>query len=120
MSLAAMASQKTFRPAAPRLSLSGRLWCHCVADGLSTVSESTVSSAELSELCGLHQVLARELSAFISPLVCVPKRTHRVWPRLSETRFGAELSESLCRKSTLETAFRGFTLVSPPANPQER
>ena len=36
------------------------------SDGWNTVSESTVSNAELSEVFGPHRVLGRELSEFLS------------------------------------------------------
>ena len=48
------------------------------ADGPNTVSESTVSNTELSELFGPHWVPGREFSEFLSAFFCLPKRTHRV------------------------------------------
>ena len=47
-------------------------------DGPNTVSESTVSNAELSEFLGPHQVAGKERSEFLSAYYYVPKRSHRL------------------------------------------
>ena len=44
-----------------------------IGDGPHTVSQSTASNMELSELFGPHRVRGRELSEFYQLMICVPK-----------------------------------------------
>ena len=46
-----------------------------------TVSESTVSNTELSEFFGPHRVPGENSLSSSQPIICVPKRTHRVFFR---------------------------------------
>ena len=76
-------------------------------NGPNTVSERTVSNTELIEFFGPHRVVGRELSEFSQPIICVPKRTHRVFCRTHricrKTQWG--WVSSFLRNSTLETVF---------------
>ena len=62
-----------------------------LGNGPNTVSESTVSNTEPSEIFGPHRVPARELSEFLSAyfLVCQSKLTESFFAELTE--FAAEL-----------------------------
>ena len=46
-----------------------------------TVSESTVSNTELSEFFALTEFRGESSVSSSQPIICVPKRTHRVFPR---------------------------------------
>ena len=59
-----------------------KTWGLRIGDGPNTVLGSTVSNTELSEFFWARRVLGSELSEFLSAYcLCVPKRTHRVFPR---------------------------------------
>ena len=61
-------------------------------DGPSTVLESTVSNTKISELFALTECWGESSLSSFQPLICVLKRTHRVFfAELNE--FGEELSE---------------------------
>ena len=47
--------------------------------GPNTVSESTVSNTELSEFFGLSEFRGEDSVSSSQPIICVPKRTHRVF-----------------------------------------
>ena len=50
-------------------------------DGPNTVSESTVSNTELSEFFGLTEFRGANSVSSFQPIICVPRRTHRVFRR---------------------------------------
>ena len=50
-------------------------------NGPNTVSESTVSNTELSEFSGLTEFQGENSLSSSQPIICVPKRTHRVFRR---------------------------------------
>ena len=51
-----------------------------------TVSESTVSNTELSEFFGPHRVPGESSVSSSQPIICVLKRTHRVFCRTHRVR----------------------------------
>ena len=76
-----------------------------------TVSGSTVSNTELSEFFGAHWAPGANSVSSSHPIICVPKRTHRVfflffWAHrvCPKTQWGSV--SSLLWNSTLETEFR--------------
>ena len=78
---------------------------HRIGNGPNTVSESTVSNTELNEFFGPHRVPAERNSvSSFQPSICVPKRTHRVFPRTHRVR-GKNSVSSLFRNTILETLF---------------
>ena len=84
-----------------------------LGNGPNTVSESTVSNTELSEFfLALTEFRGENSVSSSQPIICVPKRTHRVF--LAElTDFAEKLSEaqsSFLRYSTLKTVFRLFPI----------
>ena len=52
-----------------------------LGSGPNTVSESTVSNTELSEFLGLTEFRGANSVSSSQPIICVPKRTHRVCRR---------------------------------------
>ena len=56
-----------------------------IGDGPNTVSESTVSSNELSELFALTEFGGESSMSSSHPSICVQKRTHRVVAELTES-----------------------------------
>ena len=72
-----------------------------------TVSESTVSNIELSELFGPHRVPGRELSDFLSAYYLCVKANSPSFSQNSPSLPQNSVS-SLSRNSTLETVFRPF------------
>ena len=85
-----------------------------VGDGRIQFRKSNkVSSIELSELFGLHQVPGRELSEIVSAYrLCYFELPMFSFAELGQ--FGAELSESLSsvKTASLKTLFRPFLSVS--------
>ena len=55
------------------------LWrvCPSFGNGPNTVSESTVLNTELSEFLALTELRGENSVSSSSPIICVPKRTHR-------------------------------------------
>ena len=80
-----------------------------LGDGPNTVSESTVSNTELSELFGSHRVPGRELSEFLSAYDLCVKANSPSFSQNSPSLPQNSVS-SLSRNSTLETVFRPFPI----------
>ena len=88
---------------------------HKFGDGPNTVSESTVSNTELSEFFGPHRVPGGENSVSSSqPIICVPKRTHRVFRRTRRvTEFAVKLSEAQFRSGQSTVGGPKWTKIDP-------
>ena len=86
--------------------------CCLVGDGRNTVSESTVSNTELSELIGPHCVPEREieLSEFLSAYYLCAKAKSPSMSQNSPSLLENSVS-SLFQNSTLETVFRSLPIV---------
>ena len=84
-----------------------------VGDGPNTVSESTVSNTELSEFFALTEFRAENSVSSSQPIICVPKRTHRVFRRTHRVCPNTQRGSvsSLLRNSTLETVFHPFPRI---------
>ena len=80
-------------------------------NGPNTVSESTVSNTELSEFFGPHRVRGANSVSWAQPIICVPKRTHRVFFSQNSPSLPQNSVSSLFRNSTLETVVRPFPIV---------
>ena len=52
-----------------------------IGNGPNTVSESTVSNTELGEFFALTEFRGENSVSSSQPVICEPKRTHRVFPR---------------------------------------
>ena len=76
-------------------------------NGPNTVSESTVSNTELSELCGPHPVPGRELTEFLSAYYLCAKANSPSFSQNSPSLPPNSVSP-LFRNSTLEAVFRHF------------
>ena len=50
-----------------------------LGDAPNTVSESTFSNTKFCELFALTEFLGESSVSFSQPILCVPKRTHRVF-----------------------------------------
>ena len=59
------------------VSYSTVIWGINVGDGPNTVSESTVSNTEHSDLFCSHRLPGRELRGSFQPIIAVPMQTHR-------------------------------------------
>ena len=85
-------------------------WSPFLRNEPNTVSGSTVSNTELSEFLGLTEFRGASSVSSSQPIICVPKRTHRVFRRTHRVRPKTQWGSvsSLLRNSTLETVFRPF------------